>query len=129
MANVENLIYQHEGKQRETLALLHDWLTKNFNLTSKVTFGSPCYYQKSWICYLKATKKNTIEFTFFRGNELSNEQGLLENNGRKQLRSIELHSVQDIPTKELSEIIYESLALDMAVPYESKRKKKGNAAG
>ena len=53
MTEIENLIYQFEGQQREIMLRLHDLLTNEYNLTSKITFGCPSYYGKSWICYLK----------------------------------------------------------------------------
>jgi hypothetical protein len=122
MTDIENLIYQFEGQQRTVMLHFHKLLTNEYNLTSKITFKCPCYYGKSWICYLKPTKRNSIELTFFRGNELSNDQGILKNNGRKQLLSIEIDKIDNIPEIALKEILHEALLLDNSIPYESKRK-------
>jgi hypothetical protein len=73
---------------------------------------------------LNPTNKNSIEFAFVRGNELSNSQHLLDSKGRKQVWSIELTKVSEIPIKELAEIIQEAILLDETVPYASKRKAK-----
>lgn len=124
MTEVENLIYQYDGHQREVMMYFHKLLTTNFNLTSKITFKSPCYYGKSWICYLKPTRLNKVELAFLRGNELSNVQGLLKNNGRKQLMSIEFESLEHIQFDILDEIFHEAVLLDDTKPYESKRKMK-----
>ncbi len=124
MTEIENLIYQFEGQQRKIMLHIHSLLTNEYNLTSKITFKCPCYYGKSWICYLKPTKRNTIELAFFRGNELSNDQGLLTSNGRKQLLSIDIDKVESIPDIALKEIFHEALLLDKTTPYESKRKTK-----
>lgn len=124
MTTVENIIYQYEGQQREILLHLHHLFTIDFNLTSKVTFKNPCYYGKSWICYLKPTTGNRVELAFFRGNELSNSQGLLQSNGRKQLLSIFIDSLGNIPNEALNDILHEAILLDETTPYESKRKSK-----
>ncbi len=84
----------------------------------------PFYDGKSWICYLNPTKKGKIEFAFVRGNELSNDQGLLESKGRKQVYSVEFEKLKDIPQQALNEIIQEAILLDGSKPYPSKRKLK-----
>ncbi len=124
MTEVEDFIYQYEDDQREVMLFLHNWLTKDLNLTEKIRFEIPFYYGKSWICYLNPTKKDTVEFAFVRGNELSNDQGLLDNKGRKQVYSVEFKSVKAIPQQTLNEIIQEAILLDETKPYESKRKMK-----
>jgi hypothetical protein len=123
MKDVEEFIYNYEDSQREIMLLMHNLLAYELNLTGKLRFKIPFYYRRSWICYLNPTKNKSIEFAFVRGNELSNSQGLLESKGRKQVWSIELTNVSEIPIKELTEIIYEAILLDETVPYASKRKK------
>ena len=124
MTEVEEIIYQYEGQQREIMLHLHHWLINDLYLTSKPTFKNPGYYGKSWICYLNPTKKGTVEFAFFRGNELSNIQGLLNSRGRKQVSSVEFETLKEIPIDTLTEIMHEAILLDETKPYESKRKKK-----
>ncbi|MDX1363386.1 MAG: DUF1801 domain-containing protein [Arenibacter latericius] len=124
MTEVEEFIYQFEDDQRKMMLFLHNWLTKDLTLTEKMRFNIPFYFGKSWICYLNPTKKGKIEFAFVRGNELSNEQGLLDSKGRKQVYSIEFEKINDIPKQALNEIIQEAILLDEAKPYQSKRKLK-----
>jgi hypothetical protein len=123
MTEVEDYIYNFEDSQREIMLYLHKLLSIDLNLTYKLRFNIPFYYRKSWICYLNPTKNNSIEFAFVRGNELSNSQGLLDSKGRKQVWSIELTKLSEMPINELSEIIHEAILLDDIVPYASKRKK------
>lgn len=78
MDPVENFIYQFEGQQREVLIFLHNLLLQEPKITTKIRFKIPFYYRKHWVCYLNPKKNGTVEFSFIRGNELSNEQGLLE---------------------------------------------------
>ncbi len=124
MTEVESLIYQFDNSQREIMLFFHNILIKEFSLIDKITFKNPCYYNKSWICYLKPLKNEKIELAFMRGNELSNHQGLLKSSGRKQLRSIEFSNVKEVPVDIVKEIFHEAILLDETKPYESKRKKK-----
>ena len=75
---------------------------------------------------MNPTNNKTIEFAFVRGNELSNEQGLLDSKGRKQVYSVEFKQVKDIPQQTINEIIQEAILLDETIPYESKRKMNKN---
>jgi hypothetical protein len=125
MTEVEDYIYHFDDSQREIMLFIHGILSVELNLTDKLRFKIPFYYRKSWICYLNPIKNKSIEFAFVRGNELSNSQGLLDSKGRKQVWSIELTKLSEIPIKELNEIIQEAILLDETVPYSSKRKKSG----
>jgi hypothetical protein len=102
----------------------HNLLINQFELLDKIRFKIPFYYGKSWICYLNPLKNGKVELAFIRGNELSNEQALLDNKGRKQVFGIEFETITDIPHQSINEIIKEALALDDMIAYESKRKKR-----
>lgn len=123
MSDVEIYIYQYEGEQRDTLLYLDFILTSlDFDLTPKIKYKIPFYYHKSWICYLNPPKDRSVEFAFTRGNELSNANGLLSSNGRKQVSSVMYKSRADINKEQIFETIHEALLLDESVPYASKRK-------
>jgi hypothetical protein len=94
------------------------------DVTCKIRFKIPFYYRKSWICYLNPVKGNGVEFVFLRGNELSNEQGLLEAKGRKQVSGVTFYEIKEIPQEVLQEVVMEALILDDEVKYKSKRSKK-----
>ena len=121
---VEDYIYHFEGNQREVLFFFHDLFTKGLNLTEKIRFKIPFYYGRSWICFLNPVKGGKIEVAFIRGNELSNDQGLLESKGRKQVYGIEFEKVSEIPLQLMNEIIHEAILLDQSTPYSFKRKPK-----
>lgn len=118
----EDFIYQYEGHQRDVMFFFHNWLTAELGLTSKISYKIPFYYRRSWICYLNPGKDGRVELAFTRGNELSNNQGILESFGRKQVCSVMFDSVSDIPMQEIKEIIHEAILLDESTPYASKRK-------
>lgn len=123
MTEVENFIFQFEDQQREILLHFHKLLTSELNLTAKLRYKIPFYYNKSWICYLSPDKKGKVELAFTRGNELSNSQGILDNKDRKQVYGIVFSHIDDIPEKELNEVLQEAVLLDETIPYASKRKK------
>ncbi len=123
MSAVENFIYDYEGTQREVMFYLHHMLTADFELTSKIRYKIPFYYRKTWVCYLNPSKQGGVDFSFIRGNELSNEQGILDFKDRKQVSSIELLTIDDIPHDALYEILQEALLLDETVPYSVRKKK------
>ncbi len=121
MSAVEDFIYEKEGKQRELLLYFHQILVEELGLTPKIRYKVPFYYQKSWICYLNPLKDGTLEFAFLRGNELANEQGLLEAKGRKQVSGITFRELADIPLEVMYETLQEALVLDETVPYNVRK--------
>lgn len=124
MSQAEDFIYGFEGEPLEIMRWFHELLTGEFNLTAKIRYKIPFYYGKTWICYLNPGKDGSVEFAFVRGNELSNEQGLLQHNGRKQVAGITLQFFSDIPVKSIKEVIHEAVFLDEEVPYQLKRDSK-----
>ncbi len=123
MVAVDDFIQNFEGDQRKILNYLHILLANELELVPKIRFEIPFYYKRSWICYLNPTKRKTADFCFLRGNELSNEQGLLSGKGRKQVVSIEIAKLSDLPEGAIKEVVHEALLLDESVPYSVKNKK------
>ncbi len=102
----------------------HTLLTQQLGLNCKIRFKIPFYDLRTWICYLNPTKSGGVDFAFIRGNELSNSQGILEDRGRNQVRSIEFKSLEEIPEESLYEILQEALLLDETTPYTVRKKPK-----
>jgi hypothetical protein len=123
MSEVENFIRVHEGQQLALLNYFHSIFTSELGLMDKIRFKIPFYYNKSWICYLNPIKGEGIELAFLRGNELSNDQGILNSKGRKQVYGIDFFQLDEIPERTVLEIVQEALILDETKPYPSKRKK------
>lgn len=63
-------------------------------------------------------KNGSVELAFTRGNELSNGQGLLEDKGRKQVKSIAFTTRSEIPEQMMREVIHEAIILDETVKYK-----------
>lgn len=121
MDKIEAFILDLPPAQAELVEFLHQLMLTFPEVTSKIRYKVPFYYHKSWLCYINPIKKDSVEFVFTRGNELSNEQGLLAAKGRKQVRGVTFTKVEDIPMETLVEVIQEALLLDETTPYASKR--------
>lgn len=109
--------------QRDILLHLHELITSFPEVTGKIRYKIPFYDRRSWICYLNPIKGDRVELAFTRGNELSNEQGLLEARGRKQILGVVFDAVEEIPDETVLEVLREALLLDEEVPYRWKRKR------
>ena len=123
MSPVEAYIIDLEGNQKEIMLYLHSYL-EGLNLQSKIRYRVPFYYGKSWICYINPQKKGGVELVFLRGNEMANENGLLDARGRSQVMGVFIHNLKDIPQEAIQETLMEAIILDETVPYKSKRSKK-----
>lgn len=122
MLTIEDFTYKLEGEQRKIIHFLHQWFENEFTLLCKIRYKIPFYYRKSWICYLNPVKGGKIELAFIRGNELSNEQRLLDFKDRVQVAGVEFGSVAEIKPEILQEIIHEAILLDEVTPYKSNKK-------
>lgn len=124
MSAVEIFIDECEEPARSIMIYLHEVLTNELGLKPKIRYKIPFYDSKSWICYLNPQKDKSVELAFTRGNELSNEQGMLENKGRKQIMGVCFSSLESIPHNSLMEVLLEAIELDASTAYKVKRKLK-----
>lgn len=124
MSAVEIFIDEAEEPARSIMIFLHELLTNKLGLKPKIRYKIPFYDSKTWICYLNPRKDTSVELAFIRGNELSNAQGLLEPNGRKQIMGVNFTSLKDIHYESLMEVLLEAIELNTSTPYKSKRKSK-----
>lgn len=115
---VEQFIEQHEGDQREVLRYFHRLLTGFPTVRPCIKYRIPFYDQNTWVCYLNPNKNGSVSLCFIRGYEMSNEQGILESKGRRQVLSVDFKRVDEIPEQTIREIINEALFLDETVPYK-----------
>jgi hypothetical protein len=121
MDAVEAYILEQEGDQRAVLDYLHHLILAEPGTSAKLRYKIPFYYRKSWVCYANP-REGGIELAFLRGNELSNEQGLLQARGRKQVSGVIFQNCAAIPEAALLEILQEALLLDESVPFKKNRR-------
>jgi len=124
MSDVLDFIDDKQSNQKEILEFLNEWLLSYPEIENKIRYKIPFYFRQSWICYLNPIKEDGIEVVFLRGNELSNDQNLLDFKNRKQVAGLSIYDVKAIPTELLGEVLEEALLLDETIPYAAKRKSK-----
>lgn len=112
MNEVSQYISSKSGRTRVMLQRLHSILVEEIGLTDKIRYKIPFYYHKSWICYLNPIKGDKVELVFLWGQQLSNEQGLLQPTERKMVKGVIFDSVADIPDDTVREVIFEAMMLD-----------------
>ena len=112
MNTVENYILGLDGQQRAIIAFLHNHLRGHHELDPKIRWKIPAYSLKSLICYLNPIEQDGVELAFFRGNKLSNAQGVLSLKGRKLVAGIDIYQQEDIEFRFLDQIINEAIILD-----------------
>lgn len=83
-------------------------------ITESLKYGVPFYTLKKNICYLTQSKKDGAYIGFIQGHKLSNEQGILITDGRKQVKIIQFESLEDAKDKTslLHEVLNEAFILD-----------------
>jgi hypothetical protein len=114
---------KYQGATYAILHHLHALITSLPGVEGRLTYNLPFYYRNTWICYLAPQKDGSVEVGFTRGNELSNEQGLLDARGRKLVWSVVFRHVSEIPEETLLEVLQEALLVD-EFHRQNKKKKK-----
>ena len=117
MQEVLLYINQQRPEVSSIMSQVHQVLMDNPGVVSKIRYRVPFYFRKSWFCYLNPLKNNGVELAFIRGDELSNEEGVLLAKDRKMVRGIELFDHRNIPWTAINSIIQEALLLDETIPY------------
>ena len=122
MNEVENYIYSHEPIKREMFLFVREVLHRCIpKLQEKIAYKIPFFRYYSSFCYLKPTKKG-IDLSFLRGQELSNQQGVLEYRTRKQVASLHYCNISEINETTLREIIHEAAILQEYCHHQKNKK-------
>jgi hypothetical protein len=105
-------------------------------IQEKLSYGVPYFFRHRRICFLwpasaipyesgKVKERTSkVDFGFCYGNQLSNEQGLLLAEGRKQVYVIRLSSFSEIDEQAFQEIIQEAVLLDKEFGKKKTRARK-----
>ncbi len=112
MDAIENFIADYTADQQAILHYFHQLIKDLPKVSSKISYRVPFYYRNRWLCYLNPKKDGGVDLAFCRGNELSNENGLLEIKNRKLIASITFYKLKDIPKSAINEILHEAILLD-----------------
>ena len=115
MSGIENVISGFDQNQQNIAWFIHEWLTRDFDLTCKIKYKIPFYYQKSWICYVNPVKNSGLELCFTRAQKFSNQQGLLESKGRKYVAGITMYTIDLDLFESIRVDLLEALDIDLQI--------------
>ncbi|MFC5411886.1 DUF1801 domain-containing protein [Larkinella bovis] len=88
----------------------------------KINWGVPFFLYKGHLCYLNPlrTSEPAVDLCFLRGYELANEQNVLENRGRRTVRSLVVRE------GEVDENLIRSLLQEAILLNETSKEKAGS---
>lgn len=112
MKDVEEFIFQKEGRQRDLLLFLHNMMVNNYQLIPKIRYKIPFYYKSNWMLYLNPLKNGGVDLAVIRAIEQNEIHELLDFKGRKQVASLELKPDQNLPEMEIKEIIEAAIFIE-----------------
>ena len=118
MKSYEDFFFDLAEDEKPIVHLLREIILERIpDIREKISYGVPYYFRKTRICFIwpasvKAGPKSGVMMGFCKGNLLSNEQGMLESNGRKEVYTMGFHSVKEINPALIKEILYETVIVD-----------------
>ena len=117
--NFEDFLDVLTPDERSICMRLRALILENFpELKETWAYGAPFYKGRSRICFIYPSSlpysgvKEGVNFGFNRGNLLSNEQGLLNLGGRKEVAYIAVLKEKDVQEALFLEILHEAVILD-----------------
>jgi hypothetical protein len=133
MQEVEDIIAVLPQDERLILKRLRSIiLDTDPHVQERISFGVPYYYHNRRICFLWPTSlipcgyskpvEEKVTLGLCYGNLLSNEQGLLIAENRKQVYVIRFSKASDIKDQPIREIIQEAILIDEQFGKSKKRK-------
>lgn len=111
---IEDYILSLENSaQADLIAAAHD-LIENLipQVKSLIKWKVPFYEYHKHLCYLNPKKGGGIEIAFIHGALFSNEQGLLQDAGRKQIKGLLIKNLKELHSDAVTEIILEAAAIN-----------------
>ena len=112
MKTLEYIDNQAHKPTRELMFYLHELILSFPGIRATFKYGIPFYERHKSVCYISPLKKGGVELVFTRGYALSNQQGILDFRGRKQVAGILLFSISDVPEAAILEILQDALIVD-----------------
>ena len=106
---VIEFIERHE-KSTDLLYFLREFiLSSDPRVEEKIKYRCPFYHLgKSWI-YMTVSKDNSVNLCFINGHKFEHIYPELIANKRKQIRSLNFKSIQDVNTSFINNIIFTSI--------------------
>jgi hypothetical protein len=121
MESVDDLIFNLPSDERMLVTKLRTLLFEiEPRFKEKLSYGVPYYSRNRRVCFIwpasapLGPRNAKVSFGFCYGNLLSNEQGILLSEGRKQVYIVRYSFVREVEERLLLEIIQEALLVDEA---------------
>jgi len=109
MNPVERYIYNYKDETLQVILQEIHFLIINTlpEVQYSIKWHMPYYSHQGLLCYLHA-KKNKVNIGFHAGVHFSNEQGILSGQHLKQIRHIEVESLDSMPVEGIIEVLQEA---------------------
>ena len=127
----EDFYYNLPEQEKVIVDLLRELVLEAApNFREKISYNVPYYFLNSRVCYIwpasvKPGPRAGVVFGLCRGQMLSNEQGLLELENRKEIGTITFRLPEEIDQDAVREILYEAILVDEEIAREKRKKPKG----
>ena len=124
MSPIEEYYLKLSDVQRQVAFHLREViLAASPKMVEKLAWKTAFFYHHSYLCYFNTEKNGGLYIGFTRGHLLSNDQGILQMNGRKQIASVHYAELNDIHEEPLQEILQEAILVDEEWMRNKKRKR------
>jgi len=108
--------------QRETAAYLRDLvLSAHPGITERLNWGVACFHLNRWIIYLNPLRSGAMDLCFMQGFQLTDEAGLLQERGRKTVRSVVVEAPGSVPEEALLALVFEAVDVGLRVQPGTKK--------
>lgn len=129
MRNADDFIADLPADEKSIVVALRK-IVKNASdrLEEKLSYGVPYYYGYSRICFIWPASAGAITIDkgvilgFCRGHLLSNENGLLEGRGRKEVWDVIYEHPSQIEPAKIHETLMEAILVDEEMAPKKKRR-------
>jgi hypothetical protein len=110
-ATVDEYIGSLEGWQAQVVTEVRSLVRQAApEAKESIKWAQPVHEENGPFCYIKAFK-NSVNFGFWRGVDLSDPSGLLQGSGEK-MRHVKLTGVDEIQREVLQDYVREAVALN-----------------
>lgn len=110
--SVEAFMAELEGWQREAAEQLRRLVKLAApEATEALKWSQPVFQANGPFCYIQS-HSNHLNIGFWRGVDLTDEQGLLEGSGAK-MRHLKIHEAQPIPEEALQAFVQQAYQLNL----------------
>ena len=111
-ASVDEYIGSLEGWQAQVVSEVRSLVRQAApEAKESIKWAQPVYEENGPFCYIKAFK-NSVNFGFWRGVDLSDPSGILQGSGEK-MRHVKLTGVDEIQREVLQDYVREAVALNL----------------